>query len=92
MPRRRIPPAEYRAQFPDVLDAGFRDAISVPEAAEIMGCTHTHVHNLVKRGQLAGKLLTQQSMIVSKKAAEANVREARRRKGETGRPRSRLDT
>ena len=88
--RKRLTPQEYRAQHPDVNDAAFADAISVPEAAEIMKVKMTLVQRLVREGRLAGKILSAKCYIVSRKAAEQNLRDyhERRKQGAAGRPRT----
>lgn len=86
----KMSPADYRAKYPKVKDAAFADAISVPEACEIMKCTRTHIYKLIRSGQLAGKILTRASYLVSRRAAEANAADYREAKGSrSGRPRSR---
>ena len=63
--------------------------LSVPEAAEIMGCTESWVIRLVKAGQLEGFRLNGRAWAVLRSDAEKNAREYLK-DGSTRRPRSRL--
>lgn len=88
--RRHIRPEEYRARFPEARDEGFADAISVTEAAEILGVTDTWVRRLIREGKLQGKVITRTCYVVSLKDARRNFEAYRRRPaGSEGRPRSR---
>lgn len=65
--------------------------ISVPKAAEIMGCTDVWVIRLINRGDLEAFRLSGRAWAVSRKAVEQNVRDhAARDPSSAGRPRSKL--
>lgn len=65
------------------------DWISVPQAAEIMGCTRIWVQRLLKTNQLDGVKLSDRAWMVSRRSVEKNLRDYLKR-GSTiaGRPRS----
>jgi hypothetical protein len=88
--KRHIRPEEFRARFPDARDETFSDAISVTEAAEILGLTDTWVRKLVRCGSLRGKILTRTCYVVSLSDARKNWERYRSRATSgAGRPRSR---
>ena len=65
--------------------------ISVPKAAEMMGCTDVWVLRLIKRGHLEGFQLNGRAWAVSRAAVAKNIEEhAQRDPTQAGRPRSRL--
>lgn len=89
--RRRLTPAEHRALYPKIRDGLFADVISVPEAAEIMGCADSYVRKLLRAGLLAGKAVTSHTYIVSLRDAKKSAVEYRERAAKgtrRGRPRS----
>lgn len=73
--KKRITPQQWRAKFPKALDKDFADAISVTEAAVILGCTDTWVRKLIQTGALKGKVLTRTAYVVSEKDARKKAAE-----------------
>jgi excisionase family DNA binding protein len=66
--------------------------ISVPVAAELLGCTDVWVIRMIQRGDLDGFRLSGRAWAVSKKSVEKNVKEyLERDPSQAGRPRSRID-
>lgn len=66
--------------------------ISVPVAAELLGCTDVWVIRMIQRGDIEGFKLSARAWAVSKKSVEKNVKEyLEREEGKAGRPRSRID-
>jgi excisionase family DNA binding protein len=64
--------------------------ISVPEAAEIMGCSETWVLRLVAQGRLEAFRLSQKAWAIRRTAVLKNLEEyLKRSRGSAGRPRSR---
>jgi len=51
------------------------DWISVPVAAELLGCTDVWVIKLINRGDLEGFRLSGRAWAVSKKSVEKNLRD-----------------
>lgn len=51
------------------------DWISVPKAAELLGCTDVWVIRLIQRGDLDGFRLSGRAWAVSRKSVEKNVNE-----------------
>lgn len=49
--------------------------ISVPKAAELLGCTDVWVIKLIQRGDLEGFRLSGRAWAVSRKSVEKNLRE-----------------
>jgi hypothetical protein len=49
--------------------------ISVPDAAELLGCTDVWVIKMIHRGDLEGFRLSMRAWAVSKKSVEKNVRD-----------------
>jgi excisionase family DNA binding protein len=49
--------------------------ISVPDAAELLGCTDVWVIKMIHRGDLEGFRLSGRAWAVSKKSVEKNVRD-----------------
>lgn len=65
--------------------------ISVPDAAELLGCTDVWVIKMIHRGDLEGFRLSGRAWAVSKKSVEKNVRAyVNRDTSKSGRPRSKL--
>jgi hypothetical protein len=66
--------------------------ISVPDAAQALGCTDVWVIKMIQRGDLQGFKLSGRAWAVSKKSVEDNIREyLDRDRTKAGRPRSRID-
>lgn len=66
--------------------------ISVPDAAELLGCTDVWVIKMIARGDLDGFKLSARAWAVSRKSVEKNVQAYMTRdRGQAGRPRSRID-
>lgn len=66
--------------------------ISVPKAAELLGCTDVWVIKMIHRGDLDGFKLSARAWAVSKKSVEKNVKEyLERDTSKAGRPRSGVD-
>lgn len=64
--------------------------MSVPEAAEILGCSDVWVVRMIQRGELTGYKLSQRAWAVSRASVERNRDEyARRDPTLSGRKRSR---
>ena len=83
--KKHIHPRDWRAQFPKVKDDKFRDAISVTEAAEIIGVSTTWVRKLIERGEIAGRVVARTCYVVSQKSAVAN-KDAYAKEDRTGKP------
>jgi len=67
------------------------DWISVPDAAELLGCTDVWVIKMIGRGDLDGFRLSARAWAVSRKSVEKNVQEyLARNASKAGRPRSKL--
>lgn len=65
--------------------------ISVPDAAELLGCTDVWVIKMIQRGDLEGFRLSGRAWAVSKKSVEKNVEAyINRDTTKAGRPRSKL--
>ena len=65
--------------------------ISVPDAAELLGCTDVWVIKMIQRGDLEGFRLSGRAWAVSKKSVEKNVEAYLNRDAtKAGRPRSKL--
>ena len=65
--------------------------ISVPKAAELLGCTDVWVIRMIHRGDLEGFKLSGRAWAVSRKSVEKNVREYLERDPTlSGRKRSKL--
>lgn len=65
--------------------------VSVPVAAEMLGCTDVWVIRMIQRGDLEGFKLSGRAWCVSKKSVEKNVREYLERDPSlAGRKRSKL--
>ena len=65
--------------------------ISVPKAAEMLGCTDVWVIKMVQAGTLEGFRLSGRAWAVSKKSVEKNLRDYRQRDPTlSGRKRSKL--
>ena len=65
--------------------------ISVPVAAEMLGCTDVWVIRMIHRGDIEGFKLSRRAWAVSKKSVEKNVREYLKRDPSlSGRKRSKL--
>jgi excisionase family DNA binding protein len=65
--------------------------ISVPEAAEMLGCTDVWVLKLVKSGSLKGFRLSGRAWAVSRIAVEENLAKyLKRDPSQAGRPRAKL--
>ena len=66
--------------------------ISVPEAAEILGCSRTWVLKLLNAGTLQGFKLNGKAWAVDRKCLSRNLKEYidRQRDHERGRPRSKF--
>ena len=66
------------------------DWVSVPTAAEMLGCTDVWVIRMIQRGELEGFRLSGRAWAVSRKAVEKNAAEYLRRDPTlSGRKRSR---
>jgi excisionase family DNA binding protein len=67
------------------------DWISVPVAAELLGCTDVWVIKMINRGDLEGFRLSGRAWAVSKKSVEKNLRDyLERDPALSGRKRSKL--
>lgn len=65
--------------------------ISVPKAAELLGCTDVWVIKMIHRGDLEGFRLSGRAWAVSKKSVEKNIAEyLKRDPALSGRKRSKL--
>lgn len=65
--------------------------ISVPKAAELLGCTDVWVIKMIHRGDLEGFRLSGRAWAVSKKSVEKNIAEyLKRDPAISGRKRSKL--
>lgn len=65
--------------------------ISVPAAAELLGCTDVWVIKMIQRGELEGFRLSGRAWAVKRSAVEKNVRAyLARDPSQAGRPRSKL--
>lgn len=65
--------------------------ISVPQAAELLGCTDVWVIKMIHRGELEGFRLSGRAWAVKRSAVEQNVKEyLARSTAQAGRPRSKL--
>lgn len=65
--------------------------ISVPKAAELLGCTDVWVIKMIHRGNLEGFRLSGRAWAVSKKSVEKNIAEyLKRDPALSGRKRSKL--
>ena len=51
------------------------DWISVPDAAELLGCTDVWVIKMIHRGDLDGFKLSARAWAVSRKSVQKNIRE-----------------
>jgi excisionase family DNA binding protein len=66
--------------------------ISVPAAAELLGCTDVWVIKMINRGDLEGFRLSGRAWAVSRKSVEKNAREyLERPPSAAGRPRSKSE-
>lgn len=66
--------------------------ISVPDAAELLGCTDVWVIKMISRGDLEGFRLSGRAWAVSRKSVEENVQKyLDRDRTKAGRPRSKID-
>lgn len=61
----------------------FENYVSVPEAAEIIGCTTGRVHQLIAEGVLSGEKVNGRAWLLLRKDVERVARKPRT----TGRPR-----
>lgn len=65
--------------------------MSVPQAAEALGCSDVWVIRMIQRGELEGFRLSGRAWAVRRAAVEKNAREYATRKSQgVGRPRSKL--
>jgi excisionase family DNA binding protein len=65
--------------------------ISVPDAADLLGCTDVWVIKLIGRGDLDAFRLSGRAWAVSRESVEKNIKEhAERDPSHAGRPRSKL--
>lgn len=64
--------------------------ISVPQAAELMGCSDVWVIRLIRLGQLEGFRLSGRAWAVKRSAVEKNASEYLKRGSAVGRPRSKM--
>lgn len=65
--------------------------ISVPKAAELLGCTDVWVIKMIQRGELEGFRLSGRAWAVKRSAVEKNVKAyLARDPSQAGRPRSKL--
>jgi excisionase family DNA binding protein len=65
--------------------------VSVPVAAELLGCTDVWVIKMIHRGELEGFKLSRRAWAVSRKSVEKNIREYLERDPSlAGRKRSKL--
>jgi len=68
------------------------DWISVPVAAELLGCTDVWVIKMIARGDIEGFKLSERAWAVSRASVEKNVQEyLERDRAKAGRPRSKID-
>ena len=65
--------------------------ISVPDAAELLGCTDVWVIKMIQRGDLEGFRLSGRAWAVSKASVVKNAAEYEQREAQAGRPRSKRD-
>ena len=66
--------------------------ISVPVAAEMLGCTDVWVLKLIKTGELKGFRLSARAWAVSRTAVEKNLSAyLKKPRGQAGRPRARMN-
>jgi excisionase family DNA binding protein len=66
--------------------------ISVPDAAELLGCTDVWVIKMIHRGDIDGFKLSGRAWAVKRASVEKNVREyLERDRAKAGRPRSKID-
>lgn len=65
--------------------------ISVPKAAELLGCTDVWVIKMIQRGELEGFKLSGRAWAINRKSVEKNVQEyLKRDPSQAGRKRSKL--
>ena len=69
-----------------------RDYVSVPEAADFLGCSRTWVLKLLNEGTLPGFKLSEKAWVVDKKSLDKNLKEYidRQKAHGRGRPRSKF--
>lgn len=67
-----------------------REWMSVPQAAEMLGCSDVWVLKLIKTNELEGFRLSGRSWAVSTRSVEKNLQEYLRKKDRSGRPRAKF--
>ena len=69
-----------------------RDYVSVPEAADFLGCSRTWVLRLLNEGTLPGFKLSEKAWAVDKQALNKNLKDYidRQKSHSPGRPRSKF--
>lgn len=67
-----------------------REWMSVPEAAQMLGCSDTWVLKLIGRNELEGFRLSGRAWAVSTRSVKKNLNEYIKDQGHVGRPRSKF--